>query len=145
MIPNVPTGKIYKSMTGIYVLDGSTIRTPGSYYRVDPDTGRPTSRPLRQTNEYVHASARTRLLLDGPGIEDEGRYDGKALQNYRVKTDETENKRPFIIWAPRSRRKGAVRLPESPLWETEKELLRTDPKTYDYITEGPRLSRQRDP
>lgn len=131
----------------MYILDGSTLRTPGNYYRVDPYTGRPTSKPLRSTNEYVHSSARSRIVLDGPGIEDHGRYEGKALQDYKLKTEESgaENTRPFAIWAPRSRRKGSTRLPESPLWETEKDLLRTDPKMYDFILEGPRPAKNKDP
>ncbi|MCJ1425199.1 hypothetical protein MMC29_003087 [Sticta canariensis] len=140
-------GEIYKSLTGVYILDGSTTRTPGNYYRVDPYTGRPTSKPLRSTNEYVHSSARSRIVLDGPGIEDHGRYEGKALQDYKLKTEDSgvENTRPFAIWAPRSRRKGSTRLPESPLWETEKDLLRTDPKMYDFILEGSRPAKHKDP
>lgn len=138
-------GKIYKSLIGIYILDGSKIRTPGNYYRVDPDTGRPTSMPLRQTNEYVHPSVRARIVLDGPGMEDEGRYEGTALQEYRLKTEGNDIERPLVVWVPRSRRKGANRLPESPLWGTEKELLHTDPSTYDFLMEAPRTPKQRDP
>lgn len=140
-------GEIYRSLTGVYILDGSTTRTPGNYHRVDPDTGRATSKLLRQTNEYVHPSARSRILLGGPGIEDRGRYEGKALRDYKLKSEESdvEPKRALAIWVPRSRRKGAVRLPESPLWETEKELLRTDPETYEFIMEGPRPSKHQDP
>lgn len=139
------TGKIYKSLTGIYMLDGSKIRTPGNYYRVDPDTGRSTSMPLRQTNEYIHPSVRARIVLNGPGIEDEGRYEGKALQEYRLRTEGNDRERPLVVWVPRSRRKGATRLPESPLWGTEKELLRTDPNTYDFLIEAPRTPQQREP
>lgn len=42
------------------------------------------------------------------------------------------------MWVPRSRRKGLARLPESPLWETEKELLRLDPEMYKFVLEGPK-------
>lgn len=131
----------------MYILDGSTTRTPGNYHRVDPYTGRPTSKLLRSTNEYVHPSARSRIVLEGPGIEDRGLYEGKALQDYKLRTEEsdTENTRPFAIWTPRSRRKGSTRLPESPLWETEKDLLRTDPTMFDFISEGPRPTKHRDP
>lgn len=139
------TGKIYKSLIGIYILDGSKIRTPGNYYRVDPDTGRPTSMPLRQTNEYVHPSVRARIVLDGPGVGDEGRYEGTALQEYRLKTEGNDRERPLVVWVPRSRRKGATRLPESPLWEIEKELLRTDPNTYDFLMDAPHTIKQREP
>lgn len=37
------------------------------------------------------------------------------------------------MWVPRFRQNGAIRLPESPLWEIEKELLRTDSEMYDYF------------
>lgn len=101
--------------------------------------------PLRQTNEYVHPSVRVRVVLNGPGMEDEGRYEGTALQEYRLKTENNDREQPLVVWVPRSRRKGVTRLPESPLWGTEKELLRTDPNTYDFLTEGPRTPKQREP
>ncbi|KAL8692106.1 MAG: hypothetical protein Q9218_002802 [Villophora microphyllina] len=130
--------KIYNSLTGIYVLDGSTTRTPGSYFRVDPFTGRATSKPLRQTNEYIHPSARTRLELGGPGKDDHGAYEGKALDPYKLKYEDNPQNgtRPLAIWVSRSKRKGAPRkeLPESPLWDKEKQLLKESPKMYDYVS-----------
>ncbi|KAL8826278.1 MAG: hypothetical protein Q9170_007466 [Blastenia crenularia] len=130
-------GKIYNTLTGIYVLDGSTTRTPGMYFRVDPTTGRATSKPLRQTNEYIHPSARTRLELDGPGKDDRGDYEGKALDPYKLKYEDNPQNgiRPLAVWVSRSKRKGAARkeLPESPLWDKERQLLRESPKMFDYI------------
>lgn len=113
-------------MTGVYVLDGKITRTPGGYYRVDPDTGRPTSKPLRDTNEYIHPSARSRIVLKGPGIEDEGIYHCPALDSYKLKEmDETASKQPSFLWAPRSRRKRSNlhELPESPLWDIGKSYM----------------------
>lgn len=141
-------GELYRSHTGIYLLDGSITRTPGDYYRVDPETGRETSKPLRQTNEYVHPSARARIELDGPGIQDHGYYDCRALREYKLKFEENDldRKRPFAIWASRSRGRGAARtvLPESPLWRTEKELFdaSASPEIYDYIMGGPSHSKR---
>ena len=131
-----------KSLTGIYYFGGKKDRTPGGYCKVDPDTGQPTSKPLRQTNEYVHASVRSRFLLDGPGIEDRGDYEAAALRSHKLKivSDDVSVERPVPIWVPRTRQKGPARLPESPLWEIEKDLLRTDPEMYDYIHKGPKLS-----
>lgn len=130
-------GKIYNSLNGVYILDGSKIRTPGMYCRVDPNTGRATSKPLRQTNEYIHPSARTRLELGGPGKDDRGAYEGKALDPYKLKyEDNPQNRtRPLAIWVSRSKRRGEARkeLPESPLWEKERELLKESPKMYDYV------------
>lgn len=74
----------------------------------DPTSGESTGKPLRQTNEYIHPSARSRTVLKGPGVEDEGIYDSEALEDYKVKfTDEAEGQRPNAFWQPRSRRKGS--------------------------------------
>ncbi|KAL8726592.1 MAG: hypothetical protein Q9166_006627 [cf. Caloplaca sp. 2 TL-2023] len=130
-------GKIYNSLTGVYLLDGPTTRTPGMYYRMDPNTGRATSKPLRQTNEYIHPSVRTRLELDGPGKDDRGAYDGKALDPYKLKYEDNPNNstRPLALWVSRNRRKGVPRkeLPESPLWDKERQLLKESPKMFDYV------------
>ena len=107
-------------MAGAYILGGRLTRTPGCYYRVDPDTGRQTSKLLRDTNEYIHSSARSRIELEGPGVEDEGVYDCQALDPYKLKhTTGSTTKRPSFLWVPRSRRKNSNlhELPESPLWE----------------------------
>lgn len=105
------------------------------------------SKLLRQTNEYVHASVRTRFILDGLGIEDNGRYEATALRGHKLKTAQADSsgERPVPIWVPRSRQDGAARLPESPLWETEKELLRTDPDMYSHVLEEPQRKNRDDP
>ncbi|MCJ1449824.1 hypothetical protein MMC28_000152 [Mycoblastus sanguinarius] len=136
-------GKIYRSMTGLYALDGKLTRTPGSYFKVDPDTGKSTGKPLRDTMEYIHPSARSRIVLRGPGVEDDGRYDCHPLDHFKLRfIDETADKRPTAFWEPRSRRKGSRQkdLPESPLWGTEKELLKESPRMYEYVLGGPRRS-----
>ena len=110
-------------MTGLYMIDGRITRTPGGYYRVDPDTGRQTSKLLRDTNEYIHPSARSRIELKGPGLNDEGVYNCPALDPYKLRRmDGTTTNRPSFFWAPRSRRKRSNlrELPESPLWEIGK-------------------------
>ncbi len=130
-------GKIYNSLKGVYLLDGPTTRTPGMYCRIDPNTGQATSKPLRQTNEYIHPSARTRLELDGPGKDDRGAYDGKALDPYKLKYEDNPSNgtRPLALWVSRSKRKSVARkeLPESPLWDKERQLLKESPKMYDYV------------
>ena len=141
------TGKIFKSLTGIYYLGGKTTRTPGAYYKPDPETGQSTSKPLRETNEYIHASVRSRYLLGGPGIENRGRYEATALRGHKLKTlsGDPSSELPIPIWIPRSRHSKASRLPESPLWEVEKELLRTDPEMYEYLLEEPKRLNRGDP
>ena len=123
-------GKIYRSMIGIYLLGGRTTRTPGRYDAIDPVTGRPTDVRLQNTCEYVHPSARTRIKLHGPGVEDEGDYDGHPLDDYKLRFPEEGSR--TAVWSPRRGTDGII-LPESPLYKTERDLLAEDPKMYDYV------------
>jgi Uncharacterized alpha/beta hydrolase domain (DUF2235) len=72
-------GEIDEPATGFYRLAGKTIRTPGMYRRVDPDTGLPTAEFLANTNERIHRSVRIRLELQGLGYNDVGSYRCPAL------------------------------------------------------------------
>ncbi|PVH99086.1 hypothetical protein DM02DRAFT_565144, partial [Periconia macrospinosa] len=130
-------GEIYNSMTGLYALGGQ-------YFETDPHTHRPTSRCLQQTNEYIHASARTRIRLQGPGINDRGVYECPALTNsYKLvvdygPSDPSRTTEPHIVWKSKYRdAPGARTLPEAPLWGIEKEFARRDPETFDYIKRPP--------
>ena len=123
-------GKIYRSMMGIYLLGGRTTRTPGRYFEIDPYTGRETSNPLQNTCEYVHPSVRTRIKLHGPGVEDHGEYDGHPLDYYKVRLPEDGPR--TAVWQPRRGTKGII-LPESPLYKVERDLLREDPRMFDYV------------
>ncbi|KAF2687322.1 hypothetical protein K458DRAFT_386150 [Lentithecium fluviatile CBS 122367] len=136
-------GEITNSMKGLYALGGRLTRTPGFYKEVDPFTGRTTDRPLRLTNEYIHASVRTRFRLDGPGVSDKGFYECRALtDNYKLVVDygadTTRAGDPDIYWKLKFKDPGAAKiLPEAPLWGVEKELCRRDPETYDYVKKPP--------
>ncbi|KAF2196924.1 hypothetical protein GQ43DRAFT_444688 [Delitschia confertaspora ATCC 74209] len=134
-------GEIYNSASGVYGLGGGKTRTPGMYHAVDPFTGRTTTRPLRATNEYIHPSARTRLRLAGPGVDDKGLYECRALtDNYKLVVDYTnrDGTAPDVFWKIRSRDLGGVKiLPEAPLWRLERELCKLDPETYDYVRRPP--------
>ena len=129
-------------MMGIYALAGKSVRTPGAYSRVDPTTGRPTHKSLRNTNEYIHPSVRSRFELDGPGVEDRGLYDCHALQDYKLRLTggRPEENRPMAVWESRTKKKGAPKkvLQESPLWNTEIRLLQNSPKVYDFIYQPPK-------
>ena len=124
-------------------VDVFQIRTPGQYNVVDPFTGRTTDRPLRNTNEYIHPSVRTRYRLQGPGQLDRGDYEARALtDSYKLTVDYGPNRErasdPEIYWRIKTRDTGAVKvLPEAPLWRLERELARKDPDTYDYIKRPP--------
>ncbi|KAK4998389.1 hypothetical protein LTR66_002363 [Elasticomyces elasticus] len=133
-------GKIYDSMSGLFALGGSLIRTPGAYYEIDPWTGRKTSKPLRDTHEYIHPSVRTRFRLKGPGVNDEGRYEAKALNDWKLMIEyDAGSKKPDVFWKARSPKRNATTriLPESPLWDMERELLESDPETYEHVMYPP--------
>jgi len=135
-------GEIYNSLKGIYVLAGSTNRTPGNYYRVDPYTGRPTTKRLKNTNEYIHASVRSRLGMQGPGLQDRGVYDPRPLRDWTFDVEPAPHGHggncadgSMIVWNNRSSRKsgGQSRIPEAALLESELILLRQSPRVADYI------------
>jgi len=130
-------GEIYNSMTGVYALAGSTVRTPGNYYRVDPRTGRPTKKLLKNTNEYIHASARSRTGLGGPGVQDRGVYESRALREWQFSTEEPApgTQEPLIVWTDHSERnEGQKVIPEAILLPTERALVQNSPKVVeDYV------------
>ena len=140
-------GEIYASARGLYGLAGRTTRTPGNYFRSDPYTGRPTSKRLKSTNEYIHASVRSRIGLGGPGSEDRGRYDCRALADWSFEMDSAaDSKEPMIVWKNMSGKEGGQKvIPEAALLETERRLLETSPKVEDYILDmkEPKRSRSR--
>ena len=77
---------------------------------------------------------RSRFRLEGPGAEDRGVYTARALANYKLKVNGNE----IAVWESRSRQPNGHRkkiLPEAPLWQSERKLLRTSPKVNDYILE----------
>lgn len=140
-------GKIFDGMEGIYAVGGSKIRTPGRYTAVDPYSGRPTDEPLLNTCEYIHASARSRFKLRGPGLGDKGDYECKSLtQDWKLTIEASPDggKRPLIIWRSRDRPANGFTktLAEAPLWQTELELLKYDPDTEEYVLR-PAETRQR--
>jgi Uncharacterized alpha/beta hydrolase domain (DUF2235) len=141
-------GEIRNSVIGIYSLAGRQTRTPGNYFRTDPYNGRMTTKRLKNTNEYIHASVRSRVGLGGPGIEDRGRYDCKALGDWNFELDgqTADTKEPMIVWKNLSGQKGGqMVIPEAALLETERRLLEMSPKVEDYILDmkEPRRSRSK--
>ncbi|KAH0383299.1 hypothetical protein KCU92_g5514, partial [Aureobasidium melanogenum] len=132
-------GKIVNSMTGIYALGGATTRTPGRYYVVDPTDGRKTDVPLQATHEYMHPSVRTRFRLKGPGVDDEGSYDPKALHDWKLFVDYDGEKgrggRPDVFWKLRTAERNVTTrmIPEAPLLPLERELLEMDPEMEEFV------------
>ncbi|KAI9741145.1 MAG: hypothetical protein M1834_002858 [Cirrosporium novae-zelandiae] len=127
-------GKLYNSLTSVYLAGGMATRTPGSYHRVDPDTGKVASKSLRNTNEYIHSSVRSRTQLKGPGLEDRGDYESKALKDWRLVKDHEGDTvpQPLYLWRAPNRRKV---IPESALKGSERILLEMDPDVEDCVME----------
>ena len=143
-------GYIYDGMMSIYALGGTNVRKPGRYCAIDPTNGKATNDPLLNTREYVHPCVRSRVKLRGPGIKDQGVYDCKGLQDWKLVIENEEGaKRPAIFWRARDKPPpGFVReLPEAPLKQLELDLLDYDPETFDYVTKpsGTRKRRSMQP
>lgn len=141
-------GRIYDSKTGLYQFGGSASRTPGQYFQTDPDDcTKSLERPLRDTHEYIHPSVRTRIRLKGPGMEDDGRYDPEAMDDWKlvVEYPDGDKGRPNVYWRARFRSDNVSTriLPESPLWDLEKELLALDPETEDWVLHPPPTRKSR--
>lgn len=65
-------------------ISGKAVRTPGRYCKANRKAG-PTTTPLQNTNEYIHASVRIRLGLTGAkGIDDKGPYKCEALTGWTL-------------------------------------------------------------
>ena len=130
-------GEIWSGAMGIYALGGMKVRTPGRYCLVDPTNGKPTREPLVDTHEYIHPCVRARLKLGGPGFSDRGRYECKALEDWKLTIEAKDDggKMPSVFWRSRVRAdEGFAKvLPEAPLKALETELLSYDPETRDYV------------
>lgn len=140
--------KIYDSITGIYNVGGRVVRTPGRYYATDPnDSTKRLDRPLRNTNEYMHASVRTRIRLKGPGMDDKDRYEPESMDAWKLVVDYPDGRdaKPNIYWRARFRSEDVSTrtLPEAPLWGVELDLLGMDSETEDYVLHPPPTRPQR--
>lgn len=141
-------GEIYRSLKGPYAFTGSKTRTPGAYQRVDPYTGRPSGKRLKNTNEYIHASVRARVGLRGPGPQDRGDYNPPALADWTFEPEQAPvgaasqgqggnlSDGMMVVWnfrGDKERHDGQARIPEAVLLETELALLRQFQAVDDYI------------
>ena len=125
-------GKIYNSLTGITVLAGKKIRTPGRYFASNVKTGNSTSRPLLDTQEYIHASVRVRKTLGGLGAEDRGPYNPSSLAGYHLEGDPEQHD---VRWEYGKQGKRPKRiLPEDQLGDLELEILSSSKPEYKAVT-----------
>jgi hypothetical protein len=115
-------GKIHDSMSFLFKLGGSRIRTPGEYREQElasqhgvlfwmiwkifhhftkrfEDTDHALPR-LRRTNETIHSSVRIRMGKNGLGYNDKGKYDSEALQGWVMHGMETNPDTPIALNNP---------------------------------------------
>ena len=137
-------GKIYASDSGAFKAAGKINRTPGDYYRLDPETGEETRKPLRGTNEYVHSSVRARFVMEGPGKGGRGIYTPPALKGWHLDAQAGLDLPTPWYWEREGESKGErIILPEAPLRRTERMLLETSPEVADAIDEPPSPKKRR--
>jgi hypothetical protein len=107
-------------MTGIYDLTHSLARTPASYFETDPISGEPKDPPVtcKGTNEYVHASVRIRLGLNGLGLNNKGDYEPPALENWVCEGVGGQGSEGRIRWV-----KGEKQMMEDRLEPLEMKLI----------------------
>lgn len=138
-------GTIFSGVTASYAALGTMVRKPGRYTVMDPVNGKETNEPLIDTREYIHPCVRARIKLKGPGIDDKGDYECKALVDWKLVVENDEGaKRPSIYWRARDKPpKGfPAELPEAPLKPLELELLEYDKETFDYVTKPSGVKRR---
>lgn len=74
-------GALKKASSLIYTLTGQISRTPGLYKQIDRRTNTEKNTFLRDTNERIHSSVRTRIECGGLGLDDKAVWDYPALRN----------------------------------------------------------------
>jgi len=123
-------GRIVKSTFGPWPLSAvyTKSRTPMEYTEPDFQSEKRTSRPLKNTNELIHASVRTRVRLNGTGFGDTAPYKPDALANWTLH-DEDPNKLPEWRHDGGGRRKAqgtGLVLVEAELGPLERTILLSD-------------------
>ncbi|GME25167.1 hypothetical protein GTA08_BOTSDO11359 [Neofusicoccum parvum] len=131
--PHWALTRLYNSATGITAWGGVSNRTPGTYHRVEYETGNATNHPLKDTQEFVHASVRIRLQAHGTAYDSLGVYSGQALtaNGWEIELGEGE----AWQWVKRGEEKV---LQEDRLGRFEVMLLREDPDMAEWVLDkGP--------
>lgn len=138
-------GFISNSSSGIRILGGKTVRTPGQYHRSDPHTSKRTDQLLEDTNEHIHASVRIRYGQPGLGIDDHGPYHPESLKHWGLlkdlkKTSAGEDVPTGPIktaWEFTGKQDSLNLLPEDEIGEVEKRLLRFDKTAWQKVMGTP--------
>ncbi|KAL9086266.1 MAG: hypothetical protein Q9159_004272 [Coniocarpon cinnabarinum] len=136
-------GKIYASDSGAFKAAGKVTRTPGDYFRLEPETGAETRKPLKNTNEYVHSSVRARFVMEGPGRGGKGIYTPPALKGWHLDAQEGLDLPTPWYWEREGEGRERIILPEAPLRRIERMLLETSPQVGDVVDEPPAPKKRR--
>jgi hypothetical protein len=78
-------GAITSKNSLLYWLSGSTVRHPGQYRHMDPNTERDEGEWYQNTNERIHSSVRIRMACEGLDLNDDAVWKCPALKNWTLK------------------------------------------------------------
>ncbi|KAF2672835.1 hypothetical protein BT63DRAFT_409907 [Microthyrium microscopicum] len=129
-------GPVYEGLQFPLSLLGSITRTPGRYFELDYQTGKPNSKNpklLQNTNEYIHASVRARYQYSDEfgGFDAHGKpYKlSAALKNWELVTGKREDGTKCNSWRRNLAGDAANgrELPEAEIGHFESQLLDLDP------------------
>ena len=128
-------GEIYNVFVSYMRLAGSKVRTPGQYCATDGRTGAPTKRKLKNTNEHIHVSVRTRVQNKGPGTQDKGVYTPSSLKSFKMVDAGTQGWQWQLTGMGKGKNNedSVVILPEDTLGDVELKLLKTYPVSWGRV------------
>jgi hypothetical protein len=72
-------GQIRYPESKIQLASGKTVRHPGLFKRVNPETNTDTNEPLENTSERIHSCVRIRLACEGLALDDVGPWKCEGL------------------------------------------------------------------
>jgi uncharacterized protein (DUF2235 family) len=129
-------GPLNNSMHFPTSLAGGTTRTPDSYHVTDYASGRPTAALLKNTNEHVHASVRSRVLLGGKSYDGKD-YFSEALEDWKLENEHSAGGKP-ATWVCKGKNGENIEkvMSEDTLGYFEKKILELDEKASAQLFGG---------
>lgn len=125
-------GKIHNSMSLVFRLLGSQVRTPSEYCEIDRLTRKYTGRRLENTCETIHSSVRIRMGRAGLGYDDRGDYESSALEGWTMHGVETNPDTPIAQSLP-----GAVGQMTNVTWKKTVQTKDSKGKVENVVLEMP--------
>jgi hypothetical protein len=119
-------GPLNNSMQFPTSLAGGTTRTPDNYYVTDYASGKPTAAFLKNTNEHVHASVRSRVLLGGKSYDGKD-YFSEALADWKLENEHATGEKPARwVYQGKKEDNNEKVMSEDTLGYFEKKILEQD-------------------